>query len=571
MVWSSGEISQIAQQIAQVIESEHPDLVTSRMSKVLRPGKVFIDWSQNNGNKTTIAPYSLRGRPRPTVAAVRTWDELADPDLRHLEFDEVLERVDRDGDLMAALGRPVPGTRSLVTQPAQPTAHPAQPAPVRDDHGRQHRHSTHNVANGTPSGAERHDQQREGDGEDRLGEYRAKRSAERTPEPIPQAGPQPHGDDDTFVIQEHHARRLHWDLRLERNGVLVSWAVPRGVPENSSQNRLAVQTEDHPLEYAAFSGTIPAGEYGGGDMTIWDAGTYETEKWWTDEVIVRFDGRRVQGRYVLVRTDGKNWLLHRMKDQAGRWAPEPEPAGRRRGRAAHQDRPPSAAFPEQHDEGDSGPARSVGNGKSPPVADPAPITSGRTGQPDPPGPPDPPGDLAPMLATAGTVVDAVGDGWRFEGKWDGIRALATVGGGELRLTSRSGRDITAGYPELVELVDLTAGHSAVLDGELVALDQDGRSDFGRLQQRMGLSRPADVRRVAEKVPVHYFVFDILWLDGVPLIGKSYDVRRRLLTALNPAGDVCRVPEPLPGPAALALESSADQNWEGIIAKKGDAP
>jgi DNA ligase D-like protein (predicted 3'-phosphoesterase) len=147
---------------------------------------------------------------------------------------------------------------------------------------------------------------------DRLGTYRSKRDARRTPEPVPGEGPLPRGNDDTFVIQEHHARRLHWDFRLERDGVLVSWALPKGVPDDPRTNHLAVHTEDHPLEYASFAGEIPKGEYGGGQVTIWDRGTYETEKWTDREVKVVLHGNRVSGRYVLFPTNGKNWMIHRM-------------------------------------------------------------------------------------------------------------------------------------------------------------------------------------------------------------------------------------------------------------------
>lgn len=159
---------------------------------------------------------------------------------------------------------------------------------------------------------------------DRLDTYRAKRDRLRTPEPVPPPGPPPTGNDDTFVIQEHHARRLHWDLRLERGGVLVSWAIPRGIPADPKQNHLAVHTEDHPLEYAEFSGEIPAGEYGGGTMTIWDRGTYQLEKWRDDEVIIVLQGSRAVGRYVLFQTDGKNWMIHRMDPPVTDWTSLPE-------------------------------------------------------------------------------------------------------------------------------------------------------------------------------------------------------------------------------------------------------
>ena len=141
-----------------------------------------------------------------------------------------------------------------------------------------------------------------------LDEYRRKRDPERTPEPVPESGPLPHGNDDVFVVQEHHARRLHYDVRLERDGVLVSWAVPRGLPTEPGTVRLAVHTEDHPIEYAEFEGDIPAGEYGGGHVTIWDRGTYETIKWRSDEIEVVLHGQRVDGDFVFFRkNDGGRW------------------------------------------------------------------------------------------------------------------------------------------------------------------------------------------------------------------------------------------------------------------------
>ena len=247
-----------ARRVAQQLEQSMPKLVTSVMAKSQREGKVFLDWSQNNGAKTTIAPYSLRGRSRPTVAAPRTWDEIGDPSLRQLLYGEVLDRVSTDGDLLAGLDVAV--------------------------------------------------------ADDRLTTYRSMRNSAKTPEPVPAAAPAV-GDDNRFVIQEHHARRLHYDFRLERDGVLVSWAVPKNLPDTPAVNHLAVHTEDHPLEYATFEGTIPAGEYGGGQVTIWDAGTYQAEKFSDHEVIVELRGSRIAGRYALIQTDGNQWLAHRMKEQ----------------------------------------------------------------------------------------------------------------------------------------------------------------------------------------------------------------------------------------------------------------
>jgi bifunctional non-homologous end joining protein LigD len=158
-----------------------------------------------------------------------------------------------------------------------------------------------------------------------LSTYRGKRRADRTPEPVPPAGPLPRGDDDTFVIQEHHARRLHWDFRLERGGVLVSWAVPRGLPLDPKTNHLAVHTEDHPIDYGTFEGEIPAGEYGGGKVILWDRGRYETEKWTDREVKVVLHGSRVSGRYVLFQTRDRDWMVHRMDPPPDpEWRPLPD-------------------------------------------------------------------------------------------------------------------------------------------------------------------------------------------------------------------------------------------------------
>ena len=153
-----------------------------------------------------------------------------------------------------------------------------------------------------------------GDGaaRDPLAAYRGMRDPGRTPEPVPPAGPLPEGNDDTFVIQEHHARSLHWDVRLERDGVLVSWAVPKGLPLNPKDNRLAVHTEDHPIDYGSFQGDIPAGEYGGGKVILWDRGRYELEEWTDREVKVVFHGDRAEGRYVFFQTRGSDWMVHRM-------------------------------------------------------------------------------------------------------------------------------------------------------------------------------------------------------------------------------------------------------------------
>ena len=236
-----------------------------------------------------------------------------------------------------------------------------------------------------------------------LDEYRRKRDARRTPEPVPADDPAPVGEGHRFVIQEHHARRLHWDVRLERDGVLASWAVPKGLPTEPETIRLAVRTEDHPIEYLEFSGEIPAGEYGGGAMTIWDSGTYETEKWNPREVIVRLRGERASGRFVFIRTDrggsggsGKqDWLLRRSDRDADR--------------------------------------------------DPLPH------------------DALPMLATPGSL-PADGEWWLQVG-FGGRRVIVRVEGGRARVTDTEGEEVDA--PGLRDLGPSLGASQVLLDGELV--------------------------------------------------------------------------------------------------------
>lgn len=287
---SSDEVSRVAHELAKALENEHPDLIISSMRKADRHGKVLLDWSQNNGSKTTICPYSLRGRERPFVAVPRTWRELASPSLKHLDLHEVLARMKKRDDPMAGLEGAGGAARATA---ARATAVVAGAATADEDAV-----------------------------DAKLGRYRSMRDASKTPEPVPSAGAHAstssrRGGEPRFVIQEHHATRLHYDVRLEHEGVYVSWAVPKGLPTDTKQNRLAVHTEDHPLEYGTFEGSIPKGQYGAGTVSIWDTGTYELEKWREgEEVMVVLHGRTPETdgqRYVFIHTGGDNWLLHRMK------------------------------------------------------------------------------------------------------------------------------------------------------------------------------------------------------------------------------------------------------------------
>ncbi|HLS13595.1 MAG TPA: ATP-dependent DNA ligase [Beutenbergiaceae bacterium] len=498
---TSAAASSLAKELARSLEADHPDLVLSQMNRAERAGKVFLDWSQNNAKKTTIAPYSLRGTLAPRVAAPRTWAELQDPDLRQLHPDEVLAAIDRRADPMAALALPLDQDRPATT--------------------------------------------------DRLTAYRSKRDPGRTPEPVPAEAPGP-SPELTFVIQEHRARRLHYDFRLAHGGVLVSWALPKGVPTDSQVNHLAVPTEDHPMAYADFAGTIPAGQYGAGEVAIWDRGTYTVEKWREgSEVIVTLTGAPDgglathgpgrQARFALVRTGGSKdgWLIHLMRPA------DQEAAGARPEHAQSRGPRPNPA-----------PSSSPGIPAAPEPNKP------RSGRPAPP--------PRAMLATAGTAADLRDGEWALERKWDGVRAVLQVEDGDLRIFGRSGREATAHYPDLSDLPDSVHAARAVLDGEIVALDALGRPHFSVLQPRMQAG-PAGARAAAQRQPVDLMLFDVLSVDGHDLMEYPYHRRRQMLqTLIAPAGRI-HLPPTLDGPVAEALADTRQEGLEGLVAKRTDSP
>jgi bifunctional non-homologous end joining protein LigD len=349
---------------------------------------------------------------------------------------------------------------------------------------------------------------------DRLDSYRRKRTAERTPEPMPeqpmpkQHGPEQHGSGtgrNRFVIQQHHARSLHWDVRLERDGVLVSFAVPRGLPRDRERNHLAKHTEDHPLEYLTFSGEIPAGEYGGGRMTIFDHGTYDADKWRDDEIGVTFHGERATGRYIFFRTGGADWMVRRMDPPEPGWEPMPE-------------------------------------------------------------------QVAPMPAATARALPADDADWGYEMDWGGLRVTAYVSGGRVRLAGADGADLTSWFPEIRALGPALAPTEAVLDGEIVAFDGP-RPSPGLLAKRTRPPRDAAAaRRAAERTPVQFLAYDLLWLEGhATLEVVPYAERRELLDGLAVTGEHWQTPPYFPGGGQYARQAARDQGLPGVIAKRLDSP
>jgi bifunctional non-homologous end joining protein LigD len=332
---------------------------------------------------------------------------------------------------------------------------------------------------------------------EQLAAYRRKRNPQRTPEPF---GSRKRGRGPIFVVQRHDARRLHYDFRLERDGALASWAVPKGIPLEPGQRSLAVHVEDHPLEYADFEGEIPKGEYGAGTVEIWDRGTYElVEEKRDGGLTVRLHGDRLEGTWALVPAkldgDARNWLILRKRETDG-----------------------ATSVPERR-------------------------------------------RYQPMLATLASPDELPrGEDWLFEVKWDGYRAIAYVRGGEATLVSRNGNELTERFATVAkEVAKAVKTPGCILDGEVCALDEQGRPSFSAMQQ----AKPG--------TPIVYEVFDVLELEGEPLGDLPLRERRERLEALlDRRNRVVRLSEAFEDGEAL-YEAAKEQGLEGIIAKRADSP
>ena len=401
-----------------------------------------------------------------------------------------------------------------------------------------------------------------------LEDYRRKRNFNRTPEPagsaaaaapatLSAAGPGSRGG--RFVVQRHRATRLHYDFRLEIDGVLASWAVPRGPTLDPGQRRKAIHVEDHPVEYIDFEGTIPAGQYGAGDVIVWDWGTWEPESETPDprvavasgELKLRLFGERLRGRFTIVRTsgrggeasrrafeesDGEQWLLIHKRDPDARpgWDAEDHPTSVKTGRTNDEvkddrDAPWISAAPAPQAEVDLS------------AAVEAPM----------------PDRVEPMLATLATRPFR-DDDWLYEIKWDGYRMGAAVRDGKVRTWTRGGGDAEAYFPGLLSPATWIDAREAIVDGEVVALDDAGRPDFGLLQERAG------VRGAPGLV---FQAFDLLYLDGRSLLSVPLEDRKRLLRSVLKDQPRVRFAAHVEGEGIAFYEASAAQELEGVIAKR----
>ena len=386
-----------------------------------------------------------------------------------------------------------------------------------------------------------------------LKEYERKRSFDKTPEPKPATPATSRGN--YFCVQRHDATRLHYDFRLEVDGTLKSWAVPKGPSLEPLSKALAVHVEDHPIDYGSFEGNIPKGEYGGGSVMLWDRGTYEllgdipaNAQIERGDLKFRLHGEKLRGEFALVlmrgRGKGNEWLLIKKKDAEARagWNVEDF-------------------------------ARSVLTGRSQQeIAENLPAATGSMSRPEhldelkgavksPM-----PRSVAPMLATIASKPPA-GDQWLYEVKWDGVRALCFVENNELCIYTRNQKRCEKQYPELSVLPRFLKASTAVLDGEIAVVDESGRSSFSLIQPRISVADPNSIAHLARSTPVTLFLFDLVYLDGYDLRGVALEERKRLLSEIVTPTERIRLSDHFTISGDAMLEAARQLGLEGILAKR----
>lgn len=459
--WPFDEVFEAAKAIAQPFVEKNSTRTTLHIQKDYRKGRVLIDVFRIRPGQTTVAAYSVRGLPGAPVSTPLTWDELELTN-RSVEWNlhNVPDKVLSGGDpweTMAAYAVEL-HTHRKKTEPVKKSLKPS----------REHK---------TP---------------EQLETYAEKRRFDKTPEPQPEVVL---GQGSSFVIHRHHASRLHYDLRLEKDGVLKSWAVPKGLPPRPGVKRLAVATEDHPLEYLNFEGAIPKGEYGGGQMWAYATGKYQITKEKKNGFYFRLNSRELNAEYRVHLMKENQWLLERVDMPQIDWL---------------------------HDM------------------------------------------IEPMLADSRSDVPT-SDDYLFEVKWDGIRALIAVDEGTIRIHSRNQMDITAQFPELA-IPESFRVSGALFDGEIVCLDDSGKPIFKNVIHRMQQKSEGAIARAKAKFPAVCYVFDLLYLDGRPVVHEPLARRREWLEDVVRKDSSYRVSVTVDEGKEL-FEAAKQIGLEGIMAKR----
>ncbi|TDI67136.1 MAG: hypothetical protein E2O88_08195 [Bacteroidetes bacterium] len=434
---------------------------TLHIRKEARKGKVLIDIYRNRNSQSIICPYSLRGRGVAPVSMPLTWDQLTEvKDPNQFNIKTVLELVLKDGDAwepMGAYAVSLHTERKLVKQ--------KKDLPTGETYK-------------TP---------------DQLNRYQQKRDFSKTSEPQSDLVV---GFDQAFVLHRHHASRLHYDLRLEENGTLRSWAIPKGLPPRPGIKRLAVLVEDHPIEYLTFEGTIPKGQYGGGKMWRYALGKYEKTKNKKNGFYFRLESPELTGEYRMHKMKDNEWLLERVTDTQINWV---------------QDK------------------------------------------------------IQPMLSKTSRK-PPLGEDYVYEVKWDGIRVMIALDEGKVTIRSRSQRDITHLFPELLIPEKAFRATSALFDGEIVCLDSEGKPHFKNVISRMHQTHAGSIERSSKTNPVHCYLFDCLYLDGRSIVSEPLNRRREWLQDAIKRETPFRVSEIIEDGHAL-FQAAKSMGLEGIMAKR----
>ena len=422
-----------------------------------------------------------------------------------------------------------------------------------------------------------------------LEEYKAKRHFEKTPEPAPSAG-ESQFPPNYFCVQRHDATRLHYDFRLEIDGVLKSWAVPKGPTLDPGLKHFAAHVEDHPIEYGDFEGNIPKGNYGAGSVMLWDRGTFTlmgdtpgADQIARGDLKFQLQGEKLKGEFALVhmkvRGKGNEWLIIKKRDQFAvpGWEVEAHAYSVLSGRTqaeiagnlpARQTKRETAGDTERvwatsppakrgAKAAKTAAAPAQAKGKKKLAADLAAVKGARKA--------DMPAALEPMAATL-VEKPPRGADWLYEIKWDGVRAITFLDHEEVHISSRSGLRCERQYPELAVLPHQIAAETAILDGEIAVLDEKGVSRFHLIQPRISNSDPNSIAHLSRSTPVVYFAFDLLYLDGYDLRGVTLAKRRELLESVVTPGGVMRVSEVFPGAGEELLEAARGIGLEGVVAK-----
>lgn len=519
-----------AKAIAELAAQQMPDQVVSEMAKTLRKGKVLIDWSQNSDFKTTVCVYAMRAkRGEPFISLPITWEELAKAvkkgDERSLFFTPgaAVKRIQKLGDLYAPV---------LKLKQKLPTAF------------------TRALASGPPpklsSWPKNRSKNRESENpkDKSLREYAAKRDHDQTPEP--EAKPAKKGKDHPgprrFVIQKHEASHLHYDFRLEMEGVLRSWAVPKGPPREPRETRLAMHVEDHPMDYADFEGTIPKGNYGAGTVMVWDQGVYEditgnaTAAYYKGKLHIVMEGKKLKGEWILVKDrrdqdEGNRWLLIKAGKPlklSARADDTSVVSGRSMAKIAKDnDAQWHSTTPEEK------------HRKKPP-------SSHRVEKPV---------FVEPMLCTSVDALPSTDD-WTFEIKFDGYRCIAVKTGGKVSLFSRNKKSLNKRFLGLVRAFEKLPGDFSI-DGEIVAMDEKGRPSFQLLQNNQ-----------SDLPEVYFYGFDLINHDSEDLRKLPIKERREQLAALlDDVDDPIRVSPLLNASAGEVLAAVSKMGLEGVVGKR----